>query len=138
MAEVHRALPRFAGRSAIGQFALLFPSESFETENINVEMGFLLDGDAPEMVLLSDGRAMTVRTLPATPTMATLVCVGITNHERCYGRLGTWMEHHHFQLAGPGWEVFIEPFNPAKPDQVVIEVQFPVTRAEAIRPLITR
>lgn len=138
MAEVQRALPHLAGKSASGQLALLFSSDSFETENIDVEMGFLLDGDAPKGVLLSDGRAMTVRTLPAIETMATMVCVGITNHEPCYGRLGTWMEHHHFQLAGPGWEVFIEPFNPAKLDQVVIEVQLPVTRAEAIRPEVTR
>jgi effector-binding domain-containing protein len=92
-------------------------------------MGFLLDGDVPETVLLSDGRAMTVHTLPAVETMATLVCVGFANHERCYGRLGTWMEHHHFQLAGPGWEVFIEPFQPAKGDEAVIEIQLPVTRS---------
>ena len=129
MADVHRALPRFAGRSAIGQFALLFPSESFETENIEVEMGFLLNGDAPETVLLSDGRAMTVNTLPAVETMVTLVCVGIANHERCYGRLGTWMEYHHFRLAGPGLEMFIEPFHPAKGDEAVIEIQLPVTRS---------
>jgi DNA-binding transcriptional MerR regulator len=129
MIEMQRVLPRLIGRSAIGQFALLFPSDSFETENIDVEMGFLLDGDAPETFLLSDGRTMTVRTLPATPTMATMVCVGITNHERCYGRLGTWMEQHHFRMAGPGWEVLIEPFHPAKGDEAVIEIQLPVTRS---------
>lgn len=67
--------------------------------------------------------------LPAIETMATIVCVGFANHERCYGRLGTWMEQHHFQLAGPGWEVFIEPFQPAKLDQIVIEIQLPVTRS---------
>jgi DNA-binding transcriptional MerR regulator len=128
MAEVHRALPRLAGKSVSGQFALRFLSDSFETENIDVEMGFLLDGDVLETVLLSDGRAMTVHTLPATSTIATLVCIGIANHEQCYGRLGTWMEHHHFQLAGPGWEVFIEPFHPAKLDQLVIEIQLPVKR----------
>lgn len=138
MAEVYRTLPRLAGKSTGGQFALLFSSESFETENIEVEMGFLLDGNAPAAALLSDGRALTGRALPAIETMATMVCVGITNHEPCYGRLGTWIEQQHFQLAGPGWEVFIEPFNPAKPDQIVIEVQLPVTRAEAIKPLITR
>jgi len=130
MAEMHRALLRLAGRSAIGQFALLFPSESFETENIDVEMGFLLDGDAPETVLLSNGRAMIMHKLPAIETMATLVRVGIANHEPCYGRLGTWMEHHHFRLAGPGWEVFIEPFHPAKGDEAVIEIQLPVARSE--------
>lgn len=130
MAEVQRALPRLAGRNAAGQFALLFPSETFEAENIDVEMGYLLDDGVPEPVLLSDGRAMTVRTLPAIETMATLVCIGFANHERCYGRLGTWMEHHHFQLAGPGWEVFIEPFNLAKGDEAVIEIQLPVRRSE--------
>ncbi len=128
MSEVRRALPRLAGKSVSGQFALRFPSDSFETENIDVEMGLLLNGDVPETVLLSDGRAMTVQTLPATPTMATIVCIGIANHEQCYGRLGTWMERHHFQLAGPGWEVLIEPFHPAKLDQVVIEIQLPVKR----------
>jgi DNA-binding transcriptional MerR regulator len=129
MAEVHRALPRSAGKSVSGQFALLFSSDSFETENIDVEMGLLLDGDVLETVLLSDGRAMTVHTLPAVETMATIVCVGFANHERCYGQLGTWMEQHHFQLAGPGWEVLIEPFQPAKLDQAVIEIQLPVTRS---------
>lgn len=64
MAELHRALPRLAGKSVSGQFALLFSSDSFETENIDVEMGLLLDGDVLETVLLSDGRAMTVHTLP--------------------------------------------------------------------------
>ena len=128
MAEMQGVLPRLAGKSAIGQFALRFLSESFETENIDVEMGFLLDGDVPKTVLRSDGRTMTVHTLPAVETMATLVSVGIANHERSYGRLGTWMEHHQFRLAGPGWEVFIEPFHPAKGDEVVIEMQLPVAR----------
>jgi DNA-binding transcriptional MerR regulator len=128
MAEVQRTLPPLLGRNAVGHFALLFPSESFEIENIDVEMGLLPAGDVPQTVLLSDGRAMTVRTLPAVETMATLVCVGIANHERCYGRLGTWMEHHHFQLVGPGWEVLIEPFHPTKGDEAVIEIQLPVTR----------
>lgn len=130
MTEMQRVLPRLIGRSVIGQFALLFPSESFEIENIDVEMGFLLDGNVPETVLLSDGRAMTVHTLSAVETMATLVCVGIANHERCYGRLGTWMERHHFHLAGPGWEVLIEPFHPTKGDEAVIEIQLPVTKSE--------
>src|ERR1700730_2155769 len=82
MTEMHRSLPRLAGRSVIGQFALLFSSESFQTENIDVEMGFLLDSDVLGTVLLSDGRVMTVRTLPAIETMATVVHVGIADHER--------------------------------------------------------
>src|SRR6516225_9827189 len=96
--ELHHFLPRFAGRSAIGHFALLFSSDSFENENVDVEMGFLLDGEFHETVLLSNGREMTVRTLPAIETMATMVYVGIANHVRCYGTLGIWIEHNNYQL----------------------------------------
>ena len=141
--ELHRYMPRVAGRSAIGHFALLFSSDSFENENVDVEMGFLLDGEFHETVLLSDGREMTVRTLPAIETMATMVYVGIANHIRCYGTLGIWIEQNNFQLAGPGWEVFIEPFQPANfNEEAVIEIQLPVTRSESARDsghaLITR
>jgi len=136
MIELHRSLPRLAGRGVIGQFALLFSSDDFETENVDLEMGFLLDNDIPGAVPLSDGRAMTVRTLPATETMATLVHVGIAGHERHYGTLGIWMERNHFHIAGPSREVFIEPFQPARPDEAVIEIQLPVIRSEDI--LITQ
>src|SRR5712692_6176962 len=91
MNELHRSLPRLAGRSALGQFALMFHSDSFEAENVDVEMGFLLDGDFHETVLLSDGRAMTVCTLPAVETIATMVSVGIAHHVRSYGTLGIWI-----------------------------------------------
>ena len=129
MAELHRSLPRLTGRSTPGQFALLFSSDSFQEENVEVEMGFLLDSDWQETVLLSGGRVMTVRTLPAIATMATLVSIGIANHVGCYARLGTWMERNHFHLAGPGREVFIEPLQPARLDEAVIEIQLPVTRS---------
>jgi effector-binding domain-containing protein len=66
--------------------------------------------------------------------MATMVYVGIANHVRCYGTLGIWIEQNNFQLAGPGWEVFIEPFHPANfNEEAVIEIQLPVTRSESAR-----
>jgi len=139
MAELHRSLPQRLGRSAIGHFALTFYSDSFETENVDVEMGFLLDRAFLETFLLPDGRAMTVRTRPAIETMATMVYAGIAHHVRCYGQLGTWIEHNHFQLAGPGWEVFIEPFHPARLDEeAVIEIQLPVTKRDSSPSLITQ
>src|SRR5258708_37158654 len=123
MDELHRFLQARIGRSTLGHFALAFTLDCCETENVDVEMGFLLDRAFLETVLLPDGRVMTVRTRPAIETMATMVSVGIAHHVRCYGRLGTWIEHNHFQLAGPGWEVFIEPFQPARLDDAVIEIQ---------------
>ena len=135
MIELHRSLPPLAGRSALGQFALHFPSDSFQEENIEVEMGFLLSGDVLETVAFPNGQVMTRHLLPAIETMATTICIGVTDHTRAYGRLGTWMEHQHFQLAGPGWQVFIEPFQPATLDQAVIEIQLPVKRDGNMREL---
>lgn len=59
MAELHRSLPRRAGRSTPGQFTLHFPSESFQQENVEVEMGFLLSGDIVETIALTNGQVMT-------------------------------------------------------------------------------
>jgi len=133
MAEVHRSLPRLAGRSSFGQFALHFPSDSFQEENVELEMGFLLNGDVLETIPLSNGRIMTGYLLPAIETMATMIFIGPSNHARGYGRLGTWMELNHFQLAGSGWQVFIEPFEPITLDKAVIEIQLPVKRHDNIR-----
>jgi len=135
MTQLHHFLPQQAGRSAIGQFALRLLSESFQEENVEVEMGFLLNRDVLETVALPNGRVMTRHILPAVETMATTICIGIADHTRGYGTLGTWMEQNHFQLAGPGWEVFIEPFQSAKLDQAVIEIQLPVTRSGDVRDL---
>jgi hypothetical protein len=135
MAELHRSLPRLAGRSSLGHFAIHFPSDSFQEENVELEMGFLLNGDAPETVPLSNGLVMTRHLLPAIETMATMIFVGTSNHARGYGRLGTWMELNHFQLAGSGWQVFIEPFQPATLDKAVIEIQLPVKRHGNMREL---
>ncbi len=130
MTELHHSLPRLAARSALGQFALHFPSDSFQEENVVVEMGFLLNGDVLEPVELPNGQIMTSHLLPAIETVATTICVGVANHSKGYGTLGTWIEHHHFQLVGPGWQVFIEPFHPATLDQAVIEIQLPVKRQD--------
>ena len=133
MTELHHSLPRLAGRNSLGQFALHFPSDSFQEENVELEMGFLLNSDVLETVPLSNGRIMIGHLLPAIETMATMIFVGTSNHARGYGRLGTWMELNHFQLAGSGWQVFIEPFEPATLDKAVIEIQLPVKRHSDMR-----
>lgn len=66
-------------RSILGNFGVLFHSEGFETENIDVEMGFLLEQDFMDTIRLSDDQIMTARTIPAVATMATLARVGIYN-----------------------------------------------------------
>ena len=127
MYEIQRLLPQRAGRSILGNFGLIFHSEGFATEDIDVEMGFLMQQPFFDTVRLSADRVLTVRTIPAVETMATLVRVGIYNDSvGHYGALGTWIERRDFQLAGPGWEVFIQPFEPGKEDEAVMEIRLPV------------
>jgi DNA-binding transcriptional MerR regulator len=127
MYEIQRLLPQRAGHSVIGDFGLIFHSEGFATENIDVEMGFLLQQPFFDTVALSADRVLTVRTVSAVETMATLVRIGIYNDSvGHYGALGMWIERHDYQLTGPGWEVFIQPFEPGKEDEAVMEIRLPV------------
>jgi len=127
MYEIHRLLPQRAGRSILGNFGLIFHSVGFETENIDVEMGFLLEQEFLDTIRLADGQYMTTRTVPAVETMATLARVGIYNDSvGHYGSLGTWIERHGYEITGAGWEVFLQPFIPGQENQAVIEIQLPV------------
>jgi effector-binding domain-containing protein len=126
MYELHRLLPERVGKGVLGNFLLVMHSDDFDTENVDVEMGFLLERESSPTVALAEGRVMTVRTLPAVETAATLVCVGVAHHVSCYGTLGTWIENNNFQLAGPSREVFMEPLQPGREDEAVIELQLPV------------
>ena len=130
MYELNHLLTRQAGKSVFGNFAIVFHSDGFETENVDVEMGFLLEQSSFDRLTLSEGRVMSVRTIPAVETMATIVSVGVAHHISYYSTLGTWIEKNNFQLAGPSWEVFLEPLQRGKEDEAVIELQLPVTHSE--------
>jgi effector-binding domain-containing protein len=124
--EIHRLLPQREGKNPLGQFAVMFHADGFDTENVDVEMGYLLDHQGFDKLPLSEGRVLTSRHLPAVETMATMVCVGLSHHVSAYGGLGSWIENNNFRLAGPAREVFLEPLQPGKEDEAIIEIQLPV------------
>ncbi len=127
--EIHRLLPMRAGRSVLGKFGVLFHSDDFLMENLDVEMGFLLEQDFDSEFPLSDGRKLSVRTLPAVPMMASLVRVGIQNDSvGHYGALGMWIEKHGYRLDGPGWEIFVQPLEMGKEDEAIVEIQQPLKK----------
>lgn len=135
MLNIHRLLPGRVedGRSLIGNFGIVFHSEGYDTETIDVEMGYLLTQPFFERFPLPDGGEMTTRVVSAVETMATLARVGIyTDVVGHYGALGTWIEKHDYQMAGAGWEIFLQPYEPGKEDEAVIEIQIPVKKIESI------
>lgn len=129
--EIHRQLPQQAGTSIFGQFGVLFHSQDFTMQDVDVEMGYLQAQPYPERLPLTDGRELTLRTLPPVDTMATLARTGIFNDSvGHYAAIGTWIENHHYEIIGAGWEVFINPFVPGREDDAVIEIQIPVQKRD--------
>lgn len=123
------AVPAMVGRNSLGPIAIIIHSPMYEPEALDVEVGYLLTQKGPQSVELSEERRLTLRTLPATQTMATLVHVGrVSDSHRSYGALATWMEHHGWQMSGAGRDLLLQLPQSEQQDEAVIEIQLPVTK----------
>lgn len=125
--EIHHLLPQRADANLLGNFAVIFHTPDFTMEDLDVEMGFLMEQSYVDSFNLPDGRQLTRRSVPAVESMATLARIGIYNNSvGHYGALGTWIEKHNYQIVGAGWEVFLQVFQPGKEDDAVLEIRIPV------------
>lgn len=121
-------VPTLVGRNSLGPIAVIIHSPMYEPEALDVEIGYLLTQNGPSSVALSEHRRLTVRTLPAIETMATLVHVGrVSDSHRSYAALASWIEHHGWQMSGAGRELLLQLPQLGPQDEAVIEIQLPVT-----------
>jgi hypothetical protein len=103
----------------------------YDPEALDVEVGYLLTGKGPQSVELSEERLLTLRTLPAVETMATLAHVGrVSDSHRGYGALATWIEQHGWQMSGAGRDLLLQLPQSKQQDEAVIEIQLPVSRID--------
>jgi len=102
----------------------------FDEEALDLEIGYALkhDGVSPPRI---SGIELTMRALPAAPSLATLIRRGPGHQSHiAYGALGLWMSANQYQIDGPSREVLLElPFQKPGQEEMVMEVQFPVTKA---------
>jgi DNA-binding transcriptional MerR regulator len=128
-----RQVVRAAGKhaSAPQDNLVVVAHSDFEDENLDLEIGYALGREARKAVPLSPQITLTMRELPAVPTLATVVRSGPAPElHLAFGALGTWMEANHYRVAGPCREVFLEPpFQTPGSDHVTVEIQFPVSQA---------
>jgi len=103
----------------------------FDDEDLDLEIGFGLRQETAKPLTLPGRIEMTVHELPAVECLATLVRSGPLHQSHlAFGALGIWMEANGFQIAGPSRELFLQPpFQRPDLEDVVMEIQFPVTRA---------
>jgi len=103
----------------------------FEEENLDLEIGFSLTQEVKKSIALSGRLKLATHELPAVETLATLARTGAASETHlATGALGLWMEANGYHVSGPCREVFIEvPFQKPGQENVVMEIQFPVTKA---------
>jgi DNA-binding transcriptional MerR regulator len=103
----------------------------FDEEDLDLEIGFSLTQEIKKSIALPGRLAMAKNELPAVDTLATLARTGPGSETHlATGALGLWMEANGYTVVGPCREVFIEvPFQKPGQEDVVMEIQFPVTKA---------
>jgi len=128
--ELARTRPKKLPRESLGQIVGIAHSAEFEPDVIDVELGFQVNGELPAVLPVVGKWTLAVRELPAVPTMAACVRVGLPEHAHLVtGKIGRYVELNGFRLAGPSREVFLRPPRPDRMEESVVEMQFPVERA---------
>ena len=134
-----QALSHHVDMRNLGNMLLLANAEEFQTENLVVEFGFIVQGTVPDEIILSDDFVLTRRELPAMPKMATIAHIGHPQTASiAYGELGSWIEINDYRIAGSQREVFIEIPSAEKLEETVMELQIPVenTPPDALLPTL--
>jgi DNA-binding transcriptional MerR regulator len=136
MREIIHAIPARVSNEMLGHFTTVVHSETLESDQLDIELGVVLDRTDDLTVTLPSERVMTVHILPAVALMATVVRVGgFENNCQSYGAIGLWVEDNGYRIAGPGREVLIQPPRTDNLDEMVTEIQFPVEPASNALPV---
>jgi DNA-binding transcriptional MerR regulator len=118
-------VPAAIHASRLGSPAVVMHLETFEWEQMDIEMGFLLHSTQPLAVTLSTGQVLTTRELPALARAATAIRVGpIETGHGAYQAVGRYVDAHHLRLDGSSREVILQP--PAPGQDAISEIQVPI------------
>jgi len=116
-------LPRAHGRPLV----VVAHAAQFESDELDVEFGYAveqLDVAAPPK-----GSLLALRELPAVARMAVCVRVGLPEDAHLVtAKIGRFVEANGDEFDGPSREVFLQPPDPARMHESVVEMQFPVLR----------
>lgn len=128
--EVARVVPQQVAAPKRENMVVVAHSD-FEEENLDLEIGFRLTQQVKKPIPLPGRLELLPGELPAVATLATLARSGPAHQSHlATGALGVWMEANGYRISGPCREVFLEvPFQKPGQEDVVIEIQFPVTKA---------
>jgi DNA-binding transcriptional MerR regulator/effector-binding domain-containing protein len=123
--QIGRRLPD----SVKGDLTVVAHSD-FDEEDLDLEIGYVMKQEGVELPRVP-GLDLTLRELPPALSLATLVRRGPRYQSHIgYGALGLWMSANRYRIDGPSREVLLElPFQRPGQEEMVMEIQFPVTKA---------
>jgi DNA-binding transcriptional MerR regulator/effector-binding domain-containing protein len=126
--DMRRLLTAQVGAKDIGNFVVVLHSELWDLENLNVEIGFLLNNNRVLELIMPGGEVAGIRELPAVEMMASTMRIGQSElGHSSYAAIGYWAEANGFRFTGPSREVFLQ-IERGREDEAVAEIQIPVER----------
>jgi effector-binding domain-containing protein len=131
--ELSESLRPLKSRGLLGRLTAIAHAQEFELDRIDVEVGFVLQGEPQSQVRLASGEPLGVRELPAIERMATCVRIGLPERAHLMtAKIGVFLEANGYDLAGPSREVFLQPPRPEHMEESVVEMQFPVVQTTSV------
>jgi DNA-binding transcriptional MerR regulator len=101
----------------------------FEADELDVEFGYAVEALDPAPPPKSS--VLSLRALPAVARMAVCVRVGLPEDAHLVtAKIGRFVEANGDGLDGPSREVFLQPPDPQRMHESVVEMQFPVRKLE--------
>ena len=127
--ELSESLRPLKAKGMLGRLTALAHAQEFEVDRIDVEVGFVVEGDLVDAPRLASGEPLSIRELPAIERMATCVRIGLPERAHLVtSKVGVFLEANGYTLAGPSREVFLQPPRLERMEESVVEMQFPVAK----------
>ncbi|MGH8238770.1 MAG: MerR family transcriptional regulator [Steroidobacteraceae bacterium] len=124
--ELKAAVTAAVPSRLLGALTAVAHSAEFEFDCIDIEVGFVLYGAVEQQVTLADGSTLTQSDMPAA-RMATCVRVGLPQSAHLISaKIGRFVQANGYRLGGASREVFLQPPDPQRMQDSVVEMQYPI------------
>jgi DNA-binding transcriptional MerR regulator len=113
------------------QLIAIAHAQQFDAELLDVEFGYAVD--AVNVQAVPSGSELQLCELPAVARMAVCVRVGLPEDAHAVtAKIGRFVAANGDEFDGPSREVFLQPPDPRRPQESVVEMQFPLRRRENV------
>ncbi len=111
------------------QLVVVAHAVEFESDELDVEFGYAVE--RLDLAAPPKGSPLSLSELPAVARMAVCVRVGLPEDAHLVtAKIGSFVAANGDALDGSSREVFLQPPDPQRPEESVVEMQFPVRRRD--------